>query len=182
MSTNTGLAAVAAATTASITQAQHEAALAAARSEGVAAGRTEGEAAGRTAGAEAERARILGIEAHALKGHENLVASCKADPTCTPDMAAGRILAAEKALRENQAAGVAAVETHTGKVGAAAASDRRAADIPAGQGGTKATTPEGWSAEYKASAHLQAEYPSEAVYVAAMKAESGGKVRYLRKG
>lgn len=187
MNPNTGLAAVAAAAAAStnITQAQLEAAVGTAFKEGgeqaIAVMQPKVDAA-RAAGAETERARILGIEAHALKGHEKLVADCKADPTCTPDMAAGRILAAEKALRENQAAGVAAVETHTGKVGASAASDRRAADVPVGQGGSKATTPEGWAAEYKASATLQAEFPTEASYVSAMKAEQGNKVRYLRKG
>lgn len=46
--------------------------------------------------AEAERTRILGIEEHALPGHEKLVAEMKADGKTTPEQAAVRILQAEK--------------------------------------------------------------------------------------
>lgn len=51
---------------------------------------------GRVAGAEAERARILGIEAHAMPGHEALIASLKADGATTPDQAAAKVLTAER--------------------------------------------------------------------------------------
>ncbi|MBB6319252.1 signal peptide peptidase SppA [Paraburkholderia tropica] len=51
---------------------------------------------GREAGASAERARILGIEAHAFPGHEKAIAEMKADGKTTPDQAAARILTAQR--------------------------------------------------------------------------------------
>jgi hypothetical protein len=128
----------------------------------------------RAEGASAERTRIAGIEAHAMAGHEKLVADMKADPNVTPDMAAGRILAAEKAARGQQLQAIVDVEKVTGKV---AASPSSALAAP---GATeKATTPEGWKAEYVASAQLQSEFASAEDYVALRKAESAGKVRVL---
>ncbi|MGQ9367705.1 S49 family peptidase [Azospirillum sp. ST 5-10] len=53
-------------------------------------------AAFRAEGAERERARILGIEAQALPGHEALIAGLKADGTTTPEQAAVKVLAAER--------------------------------------------------------------------------------------
>ncbi|MCA1381292.1 hypothetical protein [Bradyrhizobium sp. BRP23] len=75
----------------------------------------------RVEGATAERTRILAIEAAALPGHETLVASMKADPTVTADMAAGRLLNAEKQLRAGQLQAIKDVEGATGKVAAAPA-------------------------------------------------------------
>lgn len=42
--------------------------------------------------AAAERARIIGIEAHAIPGTETLIASLKADPAMTPERAAVQVL------------------------------------------------------------------------------------------
>jgi len=50
----------------------------------------------RAEGADAERARILGVEAAAMPGHETLIASLKADGKTTPGEAALQVLAAEK--------------------------------------------------------------------------------------
>ncbi|WP_439363088.1 hypothetical protein ACNJYD_19870 [Bradyrhizobium sp. DASA03005] len=75
----------------------------------------------RAEGATAERNRILAIEAAALPGHESLVESMKADPTVTADMAAGRLLNAEKQLRAGQLQAIKDVEGATGKVAAAPA-------------------------------------------------------------
>jgi ClpP class serine protease len=61
-------------------QAEREAAVASARAEGAAA----------------ERERILGIEANALPGHDQLVAEMKADGRTTPEQAAVKILKAER--------------------------------------------------------------------------------------
>jgi len=69
--------------------------------------------------ATAERTRILAIESAALPGHEPLVAEMKADPTVTADMAAGRLLNAEKQLRAGQLQAVKDVEKTTGAVAAA---------------------------------------------------------------
>ncbi|WP_042336338.1 hypothetical protein [Bradyrhizobium sp. DOA9] len=128
----------------------------------------------RLEGATAERSRILGIEAHALPGHDKLIADMKADASVTPDMAAGRILAAERQLRGNQLQAIADVERLTGKVPAAPS----ASAAPA-SGSEKATTPEGWKAEYAASPQLQAEFASAEDYVSLKRAEASGKVRVL---
>lgn len=61
-----------------------------------------------TAGATAERERILGIEAHAMPGHEALIAALKADGKTNPDQAAAQVLAAEKGKLKATAAALAA--------------------------------------------------------------------------
>jgi len=180
MSNGTGLAAVMAAAD-SVSRSDHEAALATAREqargEGLAAGRAEG----LKAGADAERARLAGIDAHALKGHEALIAAIKADGSVTPDMAAGRILAAEKKLRDAQMTGIAGVETHTGKVGADATSQRRD-DAAATPAAAKGKTPGEWKAEFEASSALQSEFASVEDYVAVRKAEAAGKIKVFEPG
>lgn len=128
----------------------------------------------RAEGATAERARITGIEAHAMPGHEKLIADLKADGNITPDMAAGRILAAEKAARGSQLQAIQDVEKVTGAVAAAPSSAPSA-----GPSIEKATTPEGWKAEYEASDKLQAEFASVGDYVSLKKAEAAGRVRVL---
>lgn len=52
-----------------------------------------------TAAATAERERVLGVQAHAEAGSEEMVAEMAADGKTTPDQAAGRVLAAQKARR-----------------------------------------------------------------------------------
>ncbi|WP_262048650.1 hypothetical protein [Bradyrhizobium sp. Bra78] len=131
----------------------------------------------RAEGATAERARIIGIEAHAMAGHEALIATMKADATITPDMAAGRILAAEKLARGQQAQAIVDVEKVTGKV-VAAPQSHPAASATASEA-EKGSTPEGWKSEYAASAALQAEFATVDDYVSLKAAESAGKVRVL---
>lgn len=58
-------------------------------------------------GATAERARIAGIEAQAIPGHDKLIASMKADGSKSPADAAMAIVAAEKAQRIAQATAAA---------------------------------------------------------------------------
>lgn len=55
------------------------------------------------AGATAERERILGIESHAMAGHEKLIATLKADGKTTPDQAAAQVLAAHRGALTAQA-------------------------------------------------------------------------------
>lgn len=55
------------------------------------------------AGATAERERILGIESHAMAGHETLIATLKADGKTTPDQAAAQVLAAHRGALAAQA-------------------------------------------------------------------------------
>jgi hypothetical protein len=59
----------------------------------------------RLEGATRERERILGIEDLAIEGHETLIAECKADPACTVEAAAVRVV---KAAKEKPAAPPAA--------------------------------------------------------------------------
>jgi signal peptide peptidase SppA len=54
---------------------------------------------GKALGIKAESERIAGIEALALEGHDDLIASLKADGKTTADQAAGLILKAEKESR-----------------------------------------------------------------------------------
>jgi hypothetical protein len=133
------------------------------------------QASARTEGATAERARILGIEANALPGHEKLIADMKVDGSVTPDQAAGRILAAERALRTSGAQAIVDVEKVTNVV---AAAPLATATPPAK---AVAQTAEGWKGEFAASATLQSEFASAEDYAAFKAAEVGGKVRFLRK-
>lgn len=169
---STGLAAVAAAAN-SISKADLDKAVAAALEQGRTEGRTAGHGEGLTAGAAAERARLIGIEAHALPGHDKLIAECKADPACTPDMAAGRVLAAERKIRDDQMKGIAGVEQHTGRVGAAVTT------VPA-SGATVPQTAEGWKGEFAASTQLQREFGSADAYVAYQQGIASGRVKILK--
>lgn len=72
--------------------ANHAALVAEILAEGHAAGRVEGLA----VGAEAERARIQSVEAQALPGHADLIASLKFDGKTTGPEAAAQVLAAER--------------------------------------------------------------------------------------
>ncbi|TAK50242.1 MAG: hypothetical protein EPO23_03285 [Xanthobacteraceae bacterium] len=99
----------------------------------------------------------------------------KADPAVTPDQAAARILSAEKTARASQMAAIRDVEAATGKVPAAPTSAVSRDDKP------RATTPDGWRADYAASADLKAEFASADDYVGYKQAEAAGKVRVLNR-
>lgn len=129
------------------------------------------------AGATAERERILGIEKIALPGHDALVAEMKADGKTTPDQAAGRILQAEKAAREQRAQALADADKSMAKVTPAPVAGA-GADVPDSK--PKASTPDGWKAEYAASEDLQGEFASADSYVAFKEAEKAGVARINR--
>lgn len=134
----------------------------------------------RTEAATAERTRILGIETIAVAGHDELIASCKADPGCSPEKAAMQILHAEKGTRGKQLAAIKGVEREASKVPAAVTS--AAIEAPA-RPAAAATTPEGMTAEFNAQTpegeKLRAEFPDAATYVAFKQAEGKGLVRRL---
>jgi|GEM_PF-867330 len=180
MSDTSGMAAVDEAA-ATITQADHAAAVATAREEGRRAGLAEAQAshaaavtAARADGATAERERLAGIEAAALPGHDKLVADCKADPTCMPGEAALRINAAERAKLSAAGAAIANVETATGKVAAAVTTQPDAAQTRVPQ------TAEGWKAEWAGSTTLQAEHESAEAYANWMQGVADGRVRIFQ--
>jgi signal peptide peptidase SppA len=133
----------------------------------------------RAEAATAERERILGIEAIAVPGHDELIRACKADGKTSPEQAAMHILQAEKRVRGAQAAAIQGVEAVTGKVAALPASSARPAEVDK----PKATTPEEWKAEYLAQdakgKALRAEFPTVESYVAFAKAEAAGLVKRL---
>ncbi|WP_425065612.1 hypothetical protein [Reyranella sp.] len=182
MSDTSGMAAVDEAA-ATITTAQHTAAVAAAREEGRQAGLAEAQAgsaaaltAARAEGATAERARLAGIEAAALPGHDKLITDCKADPTCTPGDAALKVNAAERAKLTAAGASIAAVETATGKVPAAGTTQ------PDGGQAAVPQTAEGWKAEWAGSKTLQAEHASAEAYANWMQGVADGRVRIFQGG
>lgn len=80
------------------------------------------------AGAAAERERILGVEAHAMAGHEKLIATLKADGKTTPDQAAAQVLAAHRGALAAQATALVidAPAALPAKVNNADASDKKA--------------------------------------------------------
>jgi hypothetical protein len=174
MSNESGLAAVHEAA-GSITRADHDRAIGVARQEGDQSGYTRGHTEGLAAGAAAERARLIGIEAHALPGHEALIAACKADATCTPDQAAGRILAAERKIRDDQMKGIAGVEQHTGKIAAAVTTVATSAT-----GAAVPQTAEGWKAEWARIPDLQADFRSADAYAAYAQGVADGRIRVLK--
>lgn len=114
------------------------------------------------AAAKAERDRILGIEGNSLPGHDALVAEMKADGKTTPAEAAVRVLAAEKVKAATRLAGLAALDE-----AAAGVKSTPSGDV------AKASTPDGWKAEWDSNPALKAEYPTAEAYVAIMKKESG---------
>ena len=184
---NTGLAAVhAAAGGETISREQYEQDVAAARAEGLAAGRAEAQASARAdgvkEGAAAERARIAGIEAHALPGHEALIAEMKADGATTPDQAAGRILGAEKARRGTEMRGIADVERHTGGVASAPVtqSNRTPGDSKAILADKTLSVEERCKAAWEVDPGLRAEFGTLSTFTAFQRADEAGSVRILR--
>jgi hypothetical protein len=129
-----------------------------------------------TAGA-AERTRVLGLQAHgrALPGHDALVAAAIDDGRTTPDQLAGRLVTAAGEKGQKVLATLRADGAEGPKPAPSAATPAAAVD-PAKP---VANTPEAWAAEYKASAALQAEFPTEQDYVSLRRAETGGRVRVL---
>ncbi|MAB00110.1 MAG: hypothetical protein CMN87_12130 [Stappia sp.] len=140
-----------------VARADHDAALKAARDEGFAAG------------VKAENARILTIEGNALKGHEALVAAHKADPSVTPEASAMAILKAEREKPASDPKAGAQRTLEAMDKAAEGVESRPSAAGDAGADAPKATTPEGWTAEWEASDKLKATYPTAESYVATMK-------------
>ena len=128
----------------------------------------------RAEGATAERARILGIEAVAMVGHEQLVADMKADGVTTPEQAAMRLIHAEKAKGAARLMALKDVEYVARDV-------RSAPTSTVAPDRAVANTPEGWTAEHAASSELQAEFSSAEAYVAYKRGLASGNIRILTK-
>lgn len=122
---------------------------------------------GFTAGVKAENARIAAIEENALPGHEALIAAHKADPSVTAEASAIAVLKAERANPRTPRETLAALDK-----AAEGVESRPSASGDSGSAAPKATTPEGWKAEWEASKDLQKEYPTVDAYVAIKKREA----------
>lgn len=123
----------------------------------------------RAEGATAERARILGIESQALRGHEDLVAKLKADGKTTPEQAAVAILAAEKAKGDRILADMMAD---------APKPVPPSAEPPKSTGENTAPRTEAEAkAAFEASETLQREFKTFSTYYAALKVEAAQKQR-----
>lgn len=129
----------------------------------------------RTEAAAAERARILGVEAQSLPGHEQLVAAMKADGRTTPEQAAVAILAAEKQTGARVLAGL--------KVDGQAPAPAPATGQPATPAAEDASQPleARAKAAWDASAALQAEFGGSFTrYLAFRRADDRGSVRLFK--
>jgi signal peptide peptidase SppA len=155
-------------------KAQHPDLFAQIDSEAFARGKQEGETAGRALGAKAELERILGVEAQALPGHEQLIATLKADGKTTGAEAAVQVLAAEKkklggkleALTEDAKEPAKVQQTVPGQ---------RTQDAP--KGSIEEQCKHAWENDPK----VQAEFTSLAAYTAFRKAEASGGLRLVSR-
>jgi signal peptide peptidase SppA len=131
-------------------------------------------AAAREEGAALERARIQGVEAQCIPGHEALIATLKYDGKTSPGDAALQVLGADKQLRAGaleqlaQQANppVVAVETPAGELSA-----------PAGD----APIEERAAHEWEKDSSLKGEFTSQEAYVAYRRKQECGRVRILGK-
>ncbi|MCC2673057.1 MAG: Clp protease ClpP [Ramlibacter sp.] len=166
------------------TQTMNRAELAAQHPELLQAILAEGEALGVTRGAAQERARIQGVEAALIPGHETLIASLKFDGKTTGGDAALAVNAAEREIREKQGAAArgdapppvrqaAAPAVQPSAEAAAAAEKERLAKLP---------VDERCKAEWAANADLQAEFGALDAYVAFVKADASGQARIKKAG
>lgn len=130
----------------------------------------------RTAAATAERNRILGIQAAAFPGQEALAAELIADGMTSPGDAALRFNKAEKDKGGQRLQALAAADP---KVPAAPTTANPT--TPAQPQAQVEQTEDGWRAEYAASSELKSEFATATDYVAFKRAESGGKVKILRR-
>lgn len=138
---------------------------------------------GRTQGADAERARIKAVEAQALPGHGDLIATLKYDGKTTGDQAAAQVLAAERKKLGGKAADLAADAAAVAGAAPTAAADP-AAGSEAARAAAEAAKPleERAKAKWDADAKLRGEFGDDyAAYLAYEKASAAGRVRILGK-
>jgi signal peptide peptidase SppA len=159
----------AAETQAGIPKDEHDAAVAAARSEGQDSARAEAEKAASTgleAGLKADRERCAKIDALFRPGAESIIAEAKASGKSAADTA----LAIMEAGIDKKAAHLSALEGDD-------VDAKGAAPAAAGQGsGAVDQTPEGWKAEWASSDKLKADFISAESYAAYMAGVATGRV------
>ena len=133
-------------------------------------------------GRKAEAARIAGIDANMVTGREALIgpllAQHKVDAAMTPEKSALAVIAALNANPPTTAADVQKGLEQLNK-----ATEGVTASPSGGSGGATqaAATPDGWKAEFGASAALQKEFGSAEEYAAFKQAETAGSIKILRR-
>jgi len=138
---------------------------------------------GRQLGASDERARIQAIEGALIPGHEALIASLKFDGKTTGGDAALKVLAAEKKVRQGQAADLSGdapnpvAQTPLNPVATTEEARKKALE----EANAKLPLEARCKAEYEASAELQAEFGSLGSYTAYSKAAATGRAKVMKK-
>ena len=126
---------------------------------------------------QAERSRILGIQQAAFPGQEAMAAGFIADGTSVGDaaLAFNRDL---KAKGPDHVAALRAADAHV-RVPANLSAGGAGAEAAAAGGKAVPQNDEGWTAEYNASADLQAEFPSLGSYLGYRRGSAAGRVRIM---
>ncbi len=124
-------------------------------------------------GAKAERDRILGIEALAMAGHEDVVSAAKADGKTTPEQLAVRIVSAEKGRGNGYLNALAVAEASNPHI------EPSASNTPSPGPEEDKTLPadERCKAAWNRDSALRQEFTSFDAYVAYTKAQEDGRVR-----
>ena len=128
------------------------------------------------AGAKAERERVAAIRAVLIPGHEAIIEAMCADPNKT-EIDAHR--AQNAAVRGLHTAQVDALKADEKKV-EGLKSETTSSDLNAKKPGDGLEGEPKWKAEWDGSAKLQAEFRTQAEYIALMRAEANGIVRRLK--
>lgn len=133
---------------------------------------------GHEAGATAERDRIKAVQAQSMVGHEKLIADLMFDGKTSGPEAAVAVLKAEKALRGNAAANLAADAPKP-----VAAATTPAVEAPAADAADDKTLPleERCKAKWDRSSDLRAEFASLAAFTAFSKAAERGAARIFSR-
>jgi hypothetical protein len=124
-------------------------------------------------GITAERERIAGIEAFSLPGHEKIIAEHKADSKKTPLDAGLAVAAAQRAMLAKQVEHLVTDETKV----AGLRSEPANPSTPEKKAPTGLVGEAKWKAEWDTDAKLQAEFLTQADYVALMRAEASGSIK-----
>lgn len=134
-------------------------------------------------GASAERARIQGVEAQLIPGHEALIASLKFDGHSSAGDAAMAVNAAERNVRTTQAGNLAADAPNPLALVPATTVQPDAAALAATAAAAQAALPveKRCEAQWNTDASVRAEFTSLAAYTACIRAEEGGRARILKR-
>lgn len=142
------------------------------------AGFDAGKSEGLTEGAAAEQKRIKDVEAALIPGHEELIASLKADGKTTGTEAMAAVIAAEKRIRTAEKDKLEKDAVKPAAAPAAPSADEEAAAAAAEEDKT-ISVEERAKARWEKDANIRAEFRTLETYTAFKKAEETGRVKIL---